>query len=129
MSVRTNIGRIRLALGMAALVGCILGMWFSLLFKPVIYSAVVCLFALWIGLWPFGVPKLGSRVFVACLGSVGVCIVLAIICEVIAYVRHDGQEELGPILFVPAFMVGMGLPITVLAAAVAAIAPFIRIRV
>ena len=124
--VRANIGRIRFAFGALALSGCVLGMWFRVLFHPAIHGLVVCLFALWIGLWPFRVLNLGSRLFIAFLGAIGVCIGLVVVCEVIAFVRRDGLEELGPVLFVPAFMVVMGLPITVLAAIVAAIAPSLR---
>ena len=121
--VRANIGGVRLALGMLALAECVLAMWFSALGHPLIYGLVVVLLGLWIGLWPFDEPKLGRRLFIALVGSVCVCIVLLVIGEAIAFVRRDGLEEFGPLLFVPAFMIAIGLPITALAMGVAAIGP------
>ena len=111
-----------------ALVGCVLAAWFSALGRPVIHGLVVALLGLWIGLWPFEEPKLGRRLLIACVGSMGVCVVLVIVGLAITRIRLGGFDEGGPVLGAAVIVVLLGLPIMVLAIIVAAIGPRLRVR-
>jgi hypothetical protein len=121
--VRANIGGVRLTLGILAIAGYVLAGWFSALGHPLILGSVVTLFGLWIGLWPVGAPKLGRRLFIACVGSIGVCVVLVVVSDAIALIKFGGFDEGGPFLYAVVIVALLGLPIMILAIIVAAIGP------
>jgi hypothetical protein len=127
-NIRANIGGVRLALGILSLGGCILAGWFGALGKPLIYGVVVALLGIWIGLWPVAEPKPGRRLFIACIGSMGVCVVLVVISLAVTRIQLGGFDEGGPVLYAVVLVVLLGLPVMILAMIVAAIAPYLRAR-
>jgi hypothetical protein len=123
-----NIGLVRLGLGILALAGCILAGWFNALGHPLIYYPVVASLSLLIELWPFKEPRLGRRVFIAFVGSIGACVVLAVVGLAVERIKLGGWDEGGSVLGAAVIVVLMGLPVTILAMIVAAIAPRFRRR-
>jgi hypothetical protein len=122
MPVRAKIGA-QAAIGMLALVGCVLVAWFDALGYPLIYEASVALLGLWIGLWPSKEPKLSYRMFVALVGSIGISVVLVVVGLAVSRVKLGGYDEGGPVLGAIVIVVLVGLPITVVAIIVAAFGP------
>jgi hypothetical protein len=123
---QANIGQAWLGLGILALAGCILAGWFNALGHPLIYYPVVASLSLMIGLWPFKEPRLGRRVFIAFVGSIGACVVLVVVGLAIEHMKLGGWDEGGPVLGGAVIVVLLGLPVMILAMIVAAIAPRLR---
>lgn len=126
--VRANIGGVRLGLGILVLAVGVVAAWFDALGHPLIYCSFVVLLGLWTALWSFGEPKLGRRLFSAFIGSIGVSVVLVVVSLAVERIKLGGWDEGGPVLGAAVIVVLMGLPVTILAMIVAAIAPRLRGR-
>jgi hypothetical protein len=125
---RANIGGVRLGLGILVLAVGVVAGWFDALGHPLIYYSFVVLLGLWIGLWSFGEPKLGRRLFTAFVVSIGVCVVLVVVGLAVERMKLGGWDEGGPVLGGAVILVLLGLPVMILAMIVAAIAPRLRGR-
>ena len=121
--VRANIGGVRLGLGILVLAVGVVAAWFDALGHPLIYYSFVVLLGLWTGLWSFGEPKLGLRLFIAFVGSIGVCVVLVVVGLAVEHIKLGGWDEGGPVLGGAVIVVLLGLPVMILAMIVAAIGP------